>query len=35
MKYCNICDEPVVFVPIFGWQHMTLEGLDHDVRLRR
>lgn len=35
MKYCEICDEPVLFIPILGWQHMTYEGLDHEVRLRR
>lgn len=28
---CQFCNEPIVFVPIFGWQHMTLEGFDHDA----
>ena len=35
MKYCDLCGEPVIFVLIIGWQHVTLSGIDHDVRLRR
>ena len=33
MKYCRLCKEPVIFVPLIGWSHMTFEEFDHDVRL--
>lgn len=35
MAVCEVCDEPVLFVPIFGWRHMTLQEFDHDVEVER
>lgn len=35
MRTCRICAEPVVFLPLVGWQHVTLQGWDHDVEVSR
>lgn len=31
MKTCKRCGEPVIFVPLIGWTHMTFEEFDHEA----
>lgn len=32
---CATCNEPIVFIPIVGWQHMTVnQWLDHEAKER-
>lgn len=32
---CRVCGEPIVFVPIFGWQHLSLaQFIDHGAKER-
>lgn len=33
MKTCRICHEPLVFLPLIGWCHMTIQ--DHDPKVTR
>jgi len=33
MRYCKECNEPVVFMLLVGWTHVTFAQFDHDVEI--
>lgn len=35
MKTCRTCNEPVIFVLIKGWTHMTIQEFDHEPEVSR
>lgn len=34
MKTCAVCNEPVIFLPLVGWAHMTFQEFDHEARVK-